>query len=136
MIDQKLRAHQIRPTQIRKTILDVFFSTDYALSHADVEKEVGDRCDRVTIYRTLEKFMENGLIHKVPGDANMAKYALCAEDTCDSHKHHDEHLHFDCVACGNTYCLSVARIPTIELPTGYQLKKMSLKAEGICKQCL
>jgi Fur family ferric uptake transcriptional regulator len=31
-----------------------------------IEKEVGDKYDRVTIYRTLQTFEEKGIIHTIP----------------------------------------------------------------------
>lgn len=135
MTDEKLRNHSIRPTAIRKTILDLFITSGYALSHADIEKLLGNQCDRVTIYRTLERFEQKGLIHKVPDNSNINKYAVCSEKSCSSQQHHDEHLHFTCESCGNIFCLNIMNMPALELPSGYLLNRISLEAEGICKGC-
>lgn len=128
-----LNTHQVRKTKIRLEILDFFLSRKYALSHAEIEESIDKSHDRVTIYRTLKSFEEQGLIHKVLDDSGTAKYALCA--SCVSHQHNDTHVHFNCEACGHTFCLEEIPIPTIKLPTDYQLIGYNFLVQGICKDC-
>lgn len=135
MIDQKLKAHRIRPTGIRKAILNLFVEADFALSHADIENALASQCDRVTIYRTLDRFVENGLIHKVVDDSNIAKYALCDSGKCGVHAHHDQHFHFRCERCGRTYCLDMSTLPRVNIPDGYMLHSSHFSGEGVCKHC-
>lgn len=134
-IDQTLKMHKIRPTGTRREILKLFIERDFALSHADIEKGMGEACDRVTIYRTLDTFLENGLIHKIADEGNVAKYALCDTGACSKERHRDQHLHFRCSRCGHTFCLSVVKIPEVRLPAGYRLSSISMIAEGLCKTC-
>ena len=130
-----LRTHQIRPTEKRLAILSAFQQNNYAMSHADLERELGVNCDRVTIYRTLETFENNGLIHKIVDDSPVTKYALCHPEDCSAHQHNDQHLHFQCRRCGHTFCLPLIKIPEVDLPEGYQLDSLSMVAEGLCKPC-
>ena len=58
-----LKAHALSVTDGRKEILGLFLARKGALAHADIEKKVGDRFDRVTIYRTLQAFVDTGLVH-------------------------------------------------------------------------
>jgi Fur family ferric uptake transcriptional regulator len=135
LIEQKLRDHHLRPTQPRCAILSVFHHNAHALSHADLERELEGACDRVTIYRTLEVFENKGLIHKVVDDSPVTKYALCPPEACSTHRHNDQHLHFQCRKCGYTFCLPLVKIPEVNLPEGYQLDTLSMVAEGLCKPC-
>ena len=81
-----------------------FYSHSGALSHGEIEKKVGEQFDRVTIYRTLQTFLDKGIIHDIPTADNFIQYALC-RDNCSAGHHHDHHVHFVCEQCGNTICL-------------------------------
>jgi Fur family transcriptional regulator, ferric uptake regulator len=128
-----LEKHNLRKTSIRSEVLAMFMDKPFALSHANIEDVFGKKYDRVTIYRTLHSFEENGLIHKVPDDTGVLKYAMCLE-ACTSHSHHDEHIHFFCNRCSRTYCLAI-HIPSVSLPSGYEISGLSLTAYGVCVEC-
>ena len=59
-INDILKRNQLSVTGSRKKILQLFLSQTGALSHGDIEKKVGEQFDRVTIYRTLQTFVEKG----------------------------------------------------------------------------
>lgn len=61
-----LKRNQLSVTESRKKILDMFLRTDGALAHADIEQRSGTGFDRVTVYRTLQTFVEKGIIHTTP----------------------------------------------------------------------
>ncbi len=105
-----------------------------ALSHADIEKNTGAAFDRVTIYRTLQSFVEHGLIHLIPTTDNSIKYALCKDD-CQSGHHHDNHVHFVCDECKQTTCLDDIVIPIIKLPKGFTPYQSEMMISGVCKDC-
>jgi Fur family ferric uptake transcriptional regulator len=128
-----LKNFRLRSTPTRQEILHLFLKKDYALSHSDIESEIADDIDRVTVYRTLKTFFDRGLIHKVLDDGGSLKYALCT-DTCSASGHSHEHVHFKCVECGQTNCLDVD-IPTVKLPKGYQAKEVNLLIQGKCPNC-
>lgn len=133
-IDNNLKAHDIRPTEVRRTVLNVFHNRSFALSQAEITGELTDTFDRVTIYRTLNKFVDCGLIHKVVDESNITKYALC-DDYCDIETHRDEHLHFKCRICGHIFCLNTVEVKLPTLPSGYQTSFFMITAEGTCKDC-
>lgn len=70
------------------------------------------------VYRTLQSFVEKGLIHLIPTTDNAIKYALCKDD-CEAGHHHDNHVHFVCDECGKTTCLDEVTIPSVKLPKGF-----------------
>ena len=131
--DKLLKTFKLRHTPGREAILLLFLKRNYALSHADIEKEVEDTLDRVTVYRTLKTFLSRGLIHKVLDNQGSLKYALCSEN-CTSVHHQHEHIHFKCSKCEQTSCLDV-EIPPVKLPKGFKPEEMNLLVQGICDQC-
>src|SRR5690606_13312100 len=126
-----LKSFRLRSTPTRQEILHLFLKTPYALSHGDIENEIDDATDRVTVYRTLKTFADRGLIHKVLDDSGGLKYALCSE-ACSITEHRHDHVHFKCTNCGQTNCLDV-EIPHINLPKGYSSKEANLLIQGICE---
>ena len=128
-----LKDFRLRSTPSRQEILHLFLRKDYALSHGDIEKEINNALDRVTVYRTLKTFLDKGLIHKVLDDEGSLKYALCNE-ACNAAGHHHNHVHFKCTVCGQTNCLNV-EIPPVKLPKGYKPEELNLLIQGICESC-
>jgi Fur family transcriptional regulator, ferric uptake regulator len=131
--DFVLKDFKLRSTPTRQDVLKIFLSVDHALSHSDIEREISESYDRVTLYRTLKTFLDNGLIHKVLDDEGASKYALCKE-ACNSSKHHHDHVHFKCNNCGQTSCLEV-EIPSVRLPKGFNARAVNLLVQGICNLC-
>lgn len=129
-----LKQNQLSNTDSRRAILEIFLQSSAALAHHDIEKKTGERFDRVTVYRTLQTFIEKGIVHTIPTEDNAVKYALCREACSEGH-HHDNHIHFVCDACGSTTCLDETSIPAIRLPQGYRQEKVNVIVNGICKGC-
>ncbi|HYG39297.1 MAG TPA: transcriptional repressor [Cytophagales bacterium] len=129
-----LKDYNLRQTDCRNEILDVFLDKGFALSHGDVEEKISEEFDRVTVYRTLKTFVERGIIHKVLDDSGSIKYALC-NDHCTTDQHHHEHVHFKCVNCGQTNCIEDIEVPQINLPKGYTSLETNLLIQGICEKC-
>jgi Fur family transcriptional regulator, ferric uptake regulator len=128
-----LKEFDLRTTASRQEILQLFLRKPYALSHGDIEREISNELDRVTVYRTLKTFLDKGLIHKVLDDEGSLKYALC-NDACATGGHHHNHVHFKCTQCGQTNCLDV-EIPSVRLPKGYKPDEINLLIQGVCQQC-
>jgi Fur family transcriptional regulator, ferric uptake regulator len=129
-----LKTYSLSITDSRKRILELFLDSKGALAHADIEKTIAATFDRVTIYRTLQTFVEKGIIHTIPTVDNSVKYALC-KDECTAGHHHDNHIHFICDQCNITYCLDHVIIPSVHLPNGFLAKQTDLVVSGICKNC-
>jgi Fur family ferric uptake transcriptional regulator len=132
--DDMLKKNSLSVTASRKKILNLFLSQTGALAHGDIEIKAGEKFDRVTIYRTLQTFVDKGIIHTIPTADNSIRYALC-KDQCSEGHHHDHHIHFVCSNCNNTYCLDDVVTPDIKLPKGYTAAHVEVVVEGICKNC-
>lgn len=129
-----LKQHRLSVTGSRQQILDLFFKAPGALSHADIEKNTGESFDRVTVYRTLQSFVEKGIIHLIPTKDNSIKYALCKNDCAPGH-HHDDHVHFICGGCEKTICLDGVLIPVVRLPKGFIRTGSEMVVSGTCVEC-
>jgi Fur family ferric uptake transcriptional regulator len=133
---EKLNRFKLRNTEIRREILTLFLETEYALSHQYIEKKLSTKFDRVTLYRTLKSFEENGLIHRIANDTDTIEYALCKDDCHEqNHKHNDNHAHFRCEKCLKTYCLEHVGIPDLHIPNGFNAQEFQLLVSGICAKC-
>lgn len=133
-ISEILKRNQLSITESRRKILGLFQHSNNALAHADIEAQTGEQFDRVTIYRTLQTFVEKGIVHTIPTSDNSVLYALCKSDCTEGH-HHDNHVHFICDKCDSTFCLDNVTVPSIELPAGFRATQTDLVVSGICKTC-
>jgi Fur family ferric uptake transcriptional regulator len=129
-----LKKNQLSITDSRKTILQLFMESDGALAHMDIENNTGEEFDRVTIYRTLQTFVDKGIIHTIPSADNAIRYALC-KDSCSEGHHHDNHIHFMCDHCSTTYCLDHVEVPALQLPGGFMASRTDMVVSGCCNRC-
>lgn len=132
---QVLEKQGLRKTQVRTDVLAFFIDKPFALCHSDIEQALGSKYDRVTLYRTLHTFEEKGVIHKVPDETGVNKYALCQEH-CTNESHRDEHVHFFCTKCARTFCLDSVHIPAVTMPENYLASSYSFTVSGLCPECL
>lgn len=128
-----LRRNNLSITESRKKILSLFLAAPDALAHGDIERKAGEKFDRVTVYRTLQTFVEKGIIHTIPTADNSVLYALCKD--CTEGHHHDDHVHFVCSNCSSTICLDDVISPRMDLPAGYTVQNVQVVINGICKSC-
>lgn len=133
-IESLLKRNRLSVTDSRRKILQLFLEHTGAMAHGDIEKGAGEKFDRVTVYRTLQTFVDKGIIHIIPTADNSIRYALCKDDCGEGH-HHDHHIHFVCNHCNKTYCLDDVVTPDIKLPRGYSAGHVEVVVEGICKNC-
>ena len=129
-----LKKNQLSVTEGRKKILDLFIKSPGALAHADIEKSTDIGFDRVTVYRTLQTFVDKGIIHNIPTTDNSILYALC-KDNCEQGHHHDNHVHFICTECNKTICLDDVTVPEVKLPQGFKPAKAQMVVNGVCSDC-
>lgn len=133
-VEEILKKNHLSITGSRQKIMQLFLNSNGAMAHADIEKRTGESFDRVTVYRTLQSFVEKGIIHLIPTTDNSIKYALCKDD-CEEGHHHDNHVHFICNACNKTICLDDVIVPQVRLPKGFTRQHAEMVVNGICEEC-
>ena len=57
-LENILKLNQLSVAEKKKIIMGLFLGSPGALSHNDIEKKAGQKLNRVTIYRTLQIFLE------------------------------------------------------------------------------
>jgi Fur family ferric uptake transcriptional regulator len=129
-----LKKNGLSITESRTKILKLFLDHEGAMAHADIEKATASAFDRVTVYRTLQTFVEKGIIHQIPTTDNTVLYALCRHNCVEGH-HHDNHVHFICSLCNKTICLDDVDVPAVKLPRGFKSLHAAMIISGICKPC-
>ncbi len=132
-LEDKLNKSKIKPTAMRLLVLQYFTEQTTAVSLKSLE-EGFHNADTSTLYRTLKTFEKQKLIHSIDDGTGQMKYALCLE-TCECVLA-DQHYHFHCNKCEETFCLSSQNIPSIELPKGFTMTQANLVLKGVCANCI
>ena len=120
-----------RSTLAKTAIEELMTRAGHALSHQDIQHALGDICNRVTIYRVLDRMEQEGKVHKIIGMDGITKYATCHD--CST-QHSDDHVHFSCTVCHSVTCLDEV-IPTFDLPSNYHPMEVNFTISGICPNC-
>jgi Fur family ferric uptake transcriptional regulator len=60
-----LKYETSRNTVAKTAILDVLKNAEVALSHSEIQTLSDNICDRVTIYRILDRLVTDDLVHKI-----------------------------------------------------------------------
>ncbi len=120
-----------RNTPSKQRIREWMLASGTAVSPDVLEAAFRGQMDRVTVYRVLASFCEDGFLHRVVADDGKAYYAVCAGCTEAAHRH--DHAHFRCSACRRVECLPFPAAP--QLPEGYRLESMNFWVTGVCRSC-
>lgn len=122
-----------RNTVAKSAILELIKNSEVALSHTEIQKLTGDLCDRVTIYRVLDRLVAEDVIHKIATHDGTIKYAACHHH--DNHHHTHNHVHFSCEKCHSVTCLDSVE-PSFSVPKNYLVKQVNFTLSGLCPDCI
>ncbi len=120
-----------RNTPAKSAILNLLKDAGTALSQDMIEEKVKGEMDRVTIYRVLNSFCEDGITHRIVADNGKYYFALCLNCSDEAHSH--DHFHFRCLTCETVECLDEE--VTVTLPQGYVMQNINSWVTGYCKNC-
>ncbi|MFT4095103.1 MAG: transcriptional repressor [Niabella sp.] len=123
----------MRNTVARTQILNLISGSDIALSHAEIESRLSGLCNRVTIYRVLDRLVEEDLIHKIINVNGHLKFAAC--HNCSDKQHRHNHVHFSCLKCGSVTCLEAVE-PVFKMPRKYKVQEINFTLSGLCPNCV
>lgn len=128
-----LKRRNLKATQNRLDLLEAIAAFKTAMPYSELQKSLSSM-DRVTLYRTIDKLKEQGVLHKAHQENNETFYAICG-DKCSTDTHHHDHIHFKCVSCGEVSCEDILEKLKISLPN-YEIHKVSVNVSGVCGGCL
>ncbi len=120
-----------RSTPTKDAVLDVLASSKKAMSQEAVMKKVCLNMDRATIYRVLNRFCEDGILHRIVAEDGKQYFAVCIR--CDEKKLADHHFHFRCTKCETIECLPIE--VQFSLEKSYSVESVNCILTGVCKDC-
>lgn len=131
-VRELLRTAKLRRTGPRIAILGVLLRARRPQTAEQIAAKLpAAAANRVTIYRTLESFVEAGLVHKAFLDERTWHFELagnCTDEQC--------HPHFTCTNCGVTRCLVGLSVPVVKgLEEGFVAYRQQIRLEGLCPAC-
>jgi Fur family ferric uptake transcriptional regulator len=133
-IQDILKKAGLKATPIRSAVLDILIKSNHALHQNFIESKL-ENLDIITLYRTLKSFEEKGLVHKITDTNAVVKYASCKPTCLEHHHHYDNHIHFECESCKNTFCLEESEVPHLTIPEKYKVTSVNITMKGKCEKC-
>jgi len=129
-----LQKASISKTSQRLAVLNILLAATMPLSASTIRQTLKTKAsiDKVTVYRILSLFKQNGIIREI-SSANGANYFEMA--SLDNPRH----PHFSCRSCGAFTCL--APIPFTEAPESilskddYSIDRIEINISGLCAGC-
>lgn len=130
-----LENYAVKPTPMRMLVLEQMITQCRNLSLTEMESLLYP-ADRVTIYRTLQTFVKNGIAHSIDIANSGSVYALCPEG-CTHNAHNDKHPHFVCESCKKIICSTDFIFSLQQKPNTpqYVIHKIEMTIKGICGEC-
>jgi len=120
-----------RVTAARWWILHTLWQAPHPLSPDEVGQAIAASAphvpDRVTIYRTLEWLVSQGLARRIAASDRAARFEAVTDEPA--------HTHFLCQRCGQTWCLPAHTAPWPKLPDGFLAHHAELVIHGLCAGC-
>jgi Fur family ferric uptake transcriptional regulator len=121
-----------RSTPTKEAVISVLNASNRAMSQDAIEQRIKIEIDRATIYRVLNQFCEDGLVHKIVADDGKQYFAVCKK--CDQQTLPDNHFHFRCIKCQTIECLPI--MVNFSLPQHYEVEKVNCVLVGTCANCI
>ncbi|MGI5882607.1 MAG: Fur family transcriptional regulator [Dethiobacteria bacterium] len=122
----------LKKTGGRIALLKLLLNAKNPLTQQEISDQLRDiNFNYVSIYRSLNAFLEAGIIHKVETGDRSRRFAICS---CGNSRHC--HPHFICRCCGRVECLVELKIPGfMGLKPGYIAEEQEIYIRGLCARC-
>ncbi len=132
-IENILVGKGIKPTPNRILVLRELAKASHPVSLADIEVLLEFSMDKASIFRVLELFAEKDVVHVIEDGSRSLKYELCHSSI--RHTFSDQHVHFYCERCKETFCFETVRVPMVDIPDGFNPHSVNFMIKGICPKC-
>lgn len=131
-VDELLQTHHLNKTPCRVDVLRALASSPSALSEKELKAKLTFDHDRSTLFRTIRKFLQTGIIHSVTIDGQDVRYAINLEPADESTHYH---AHFYCGQCNSVVCLEDVSLQQPNIPKGFKAEEFNLVINGRCPDC-
>lgn len=120
-----------RNTPTKEAVLNLLSSSKKALSQDAIERQLDIKINRATIYRVLNRFCEDDIVHRIVAEDGKQYFAICKK--CEPSEKTKYHFHFRCLSCDTIECL---KIPVqYSIPEGYEVQNANCVLTGTCNDC-
>ena len=120
-----------RNTPAKEAVLNILTLAGKAMSQDAIEQEIDLEINRATIYRILNSFCDDGILHRIVADDGKQYFAI--SDKSDQNKKFKSHYHFKCLQCERIECLPVE--VTFSISDDYLVQNVNCILTGVCKSC-
>lgn len=120
-----------RNSATQEAVLSILTRKRRAMSQDAIVKQMEIGADRATIYRILNRFCEDEIVHKIVADDGKQYFAECVK--CDEITIPGNHFHFRCTKCETIECLP--SMVEYLLPDSYSVERLNCVLIGVCKDC-
>lgn len=122
----------MRQTPQREAILRILGQSERPLTVEEIwERMAETRSGLPTIYRNLERFVQEGWVENILGADQTMRFVRCRSKT--------HHHHLQCEDCGRAVevasCGIEAANASVEAQTGYRITRHQLQFFGVCPAC-
>lgn len=121
-----------RNTISKEAVLAVLTHSKKAMSQDAIIKKLEVDVDRATVYRILNRFCEDEIVHRIVADDGKQYFAMCVK--CDENTIPDNHFHFRCTKCETIECMP--SMVEFSVPDEYKVLRMNCVLIGVCKECI
>ncbi len=127
-----LKEAGLKRTAQREAILAALEASDRPLTVEEIRQRLGDTSSGVpTIYRNLQRFVEEGWAEALPSTDQVLRYVRC--------RSREHHHHILCEICGRVAevegCGLEAVLLDLERRSGFRIERHQLNLSGRCAHC-
>lgn len=127
-----LAAHGLKRTAPRLAVLRTLRAASHPMSVQEVGAEIKRVADQVTVYRTIQAFLEKGIVREVNLRHAHADYELASAD---------DHHHIVCTQCGMVNDFDVCDVEPLvkqvlkQCPSFARVDEHAIELFGVCRAC-
>ena len=132
-IEGMLTGKGVKPTANRILVMRELMKMSHPVNLSTLESALEYSMDKASIFRVLELFAEKEVVHVIEDGSRSLKYELCHNE--GHHNISDQHVHFYCERCKETFCFEKVRVPITEIPEGFQAHSVNYMIKGVCPKC-
>ncbi len=122
-----LQKKKLRLSNPRIELLSFFIHHPNGHDHAAIQDALS--FNRVTIYRTLNTFIEHGILTKINALSGKSYYIF-------HHHQNTRHPHLKCKKCNAIFCLPKLPESYLEKLKSFQIEELHVMLEGVCENCI
>lgn len=117
----------VKLTRPRRLVLNVLRAAKQPLSMKEIHKRIRKKADLASVYRTINVFLELGIVREIPLGERYQRYELVAEG---------RHNHYIlCIECGRLENIDICLLDQVEKMTDYKIISHSMEFQGVCYSC-